>query len=246
MKHRFLLPLAEFGYLIWRLAGCLPYAWRDRRRVLYQLDHVGVNSLPLVALIGLFSGALMAWQAAFQFKGMVSLSVLGGQVTRALMMEMGPVLTALVISGRIGASMTAEIGTMKVTEQIDALRTMSIDPVRYLVLPRFMGLSLMMPVLTACAILVSVGGAYLVSAYFLDLSRQVFFGSVQDFFRGSDLAGGLIKSVFFGMTISLIGCYKGFRTTLGASGVGEATIGSFVLSAVCILGGDFFLWIILF
>lgn len=238
--------LGEFGYLIWRLLLNLRYTFRDRERVVYQLDHVGVNSVPLVALIGLFAGAIIAWQAAYQFKGMISLSVLGGQVVRVVMMEMAPVLTALVISGRIGASMTAEIGSMKVSEQIDALRTMSIDPVRYIALPRFLGLSLMMPFLTLFAVAVAILGSYLVSDYFLDISRQVFFGSVRDFFAVGDLLGGLAKGAIFGMIIALIGCFMGFHTTGGSRGVGRATISSFVISSVCILAGDFLLWIILF
>ncbi|MEM7371685.1 MAG: ABC transporter permease [Bacteroidota bacterium] len=238
--------LGRFGYLIWQVLLSLRFAIRDRRRVIYQLDHVGVNSIPLVLLIGLFAGAIIAWQAAYQFRGMISLSVMGGQVVRVVMMEMGPVLTALVISGRIGASMTAEIGSMKITEQIDALRTMPIDPVRYLVMPRFLGLGLMMPILTFFSILVSVVGALLVSEYFLDLTPQVFFQSVRDFFQWGDMIGGLIKGTIFGMIIALIGCYKGLHASGGAQGVGQATISSFVISAVCILAGDFLLWIILF
>lgn len=243
---RVLNALGEFGFMLWQVLQNLRYVWRDRRRIIYQLDHVGVNSIPLVLLIGLFAGAIIAWQAAYQFKGMISLSVLGGQVSRVVMMEMAPVLTALVIAGRIGASMTAEIGSMKITEQIDALRCMSIDPVRYIVLPRFLGLSLMMPILTFFALLIAVLGSWLVSDFFLDLTRQVFFQSVRDFFDFSDLFGGLIKGTVFGMLISLIGCYKGLRAQGGAKGVGEATISSFVISAIAILGGDFLLWIILF
>ncbi|MEL7339259.1 MAG: ABC transporter permease [Bacteroidota bacterium] len=243
---RVLNALGEFGFMLWQVLGSLRYTLRDRRRVLYQLDHVGVNSIPLVLLIGMFAGAIIAWQAAYQFRGMVSLSVLGGQVSRVVMMEMAPVLTALVIAGRIGASMTAEIGSMKITEQIDALRTMSIDPVRYIVMPRFLGLSLMMPILTFFSLLIAVIGSWLVSDFFLDISRQVFFASVRDFFALGDLMGGLIKGTVFGMMISLIGCYKGLKTEGGASGLGEATISSFVISAIAILGGDFLLWIILF
>lgn len=238
--------LGQFGYLIWRVMHTLRYAVEDRRRVIQQLDHIGVNSIPLVLLIGLFAGAIIAWQAAYQFRGMITLSVMGGQVVRVVMMEMGPVLTALVISGRIGASMTAEIGSMKVTEQIDALRTIPIDPVRYIVMPRFLGLCLMMPILTFFSILISVVGSWLVSEYFLNLTPQVFFQSIRDFFQWGDMIGGLIKGTIFGMIIALIGCFKGLHTTGGAQGVGQATISSFVISAVCILASDFFLWIILF
>lgn len=232
--------------MAWEVLLNLRFALKDRRRLIYQLDHVGVNSIPLVLLVGFFAGAIIAWQAAYQFKGMVSLSVLGGQTTRVIVMEMGPVLTALVVSGRIGASMTAEIGTMKVTEQIDALRIMAINPVRYLVLPRFIGLTIMMPVLTLFANLVAIAGAWLVSAYFLDVTGRVFFNSVRTFFHTPDLTGGLLKAMIFGMSISLIGCFMGMNTSGGAEGVGRSTIRSFVISAVFILVGDFFLWLILF
>lgn len=241
-----LQQMGEFGYMAFQVTGTLRYAIRDRRRLAFQMDHVGVNSIPLVMLVGFFAGAIIAWQGAYQFRGMVSLDVLGGQATRVIVMEMGPVLTALVIAGRIGASMTAEIGTMKVTEQVDALRTMALDPVRYIVLPRFLGLSLMMPVLTLFSNLVGIVGCYLVSNYFLDITRQTFFDSIKTFFQLQDLTGGLIKAFIFGMLISLIGCFKGLTTSGGARGVGRSTIVSFVLSAILILIGDFLLWLILF
>lgn len=238
--------IGEFGYMAYQVALNLRYAWRDQRRLLYQMDHVGVNSIPLVMLVGFFAGAIIAWQAAYQFRGMISLDVLGGQAARVIVMEMGPVLTALVIAGRIGASMTAEIGTMKVTEQVDALRTMALDPIRYIVLPRVVGLSVMMPVLTLFSVTVGILGSYLVSNYFLDISHQTFFESIQTFFQAQDLFGGLIKALIFGMLISLIGCYMGLSTAGGARGVGQSTIASFVLSAIFILIGDFCLWLILF
>ena len=243
---KILQAVGAFGYLIYQLGTYLRFSYRDRKRILFQLEHVGVNSIPLVLLIGLFAGAIIAWQAAYQFKGMISLSVMGGQVSRVVMMEMAPVLTALVISGRIGASMTAEIGTMKISQQINALKTMAIDPVRFLVLPRFLGLSLMMPILTFFSVIIAVLGAYLVSSYFLDITQQIFIKSVRDFFEPRDLFGGLLKGALFGMLISLIGCYKGLHATGGASGVGRATISSFVVSAISILAGDFFMWILLF
>ena len=238
--------LGNFGYLIWQVLINLPYSFKERKRIVYQMDHVGVNSIPLVLVIGFFAGAIIAWQAAYQFRGMISLSVMGGQVTRVVVMEMAPVLTALVISGRIGASMTAELGTMQVTEQIDALKTLGIHPIRYLVIPRFLGLSLMMPVLTFFSISIAILGAYLVSSYFLDITRHIFLESIRDFFEIKDLIGGLIKGTIFGMIISLIGCFMGINTQGGAKGVGDSTIRSFVISAISILICDFLLWVILF
>lgn len=224
----------------------LRYVAHDRRRLAEQMDHVGVNSILLVLMVGFFAGTIIAWQAAYQFTGMISLDVLGGQVARVSVMEMGPVLTALVIAGRIGASMTAEIGTMVVTQQVDALRTLALDPTRYLVLPRVLGLMLMMPVLTMFSDIVAIVGAYLVSGYFLDITYQAFLESIHTFFQVRDLLGGLVKSCVFGLLIALIGCYMGLSTTGGAKGVGRATITSFVLSAVLILVSDFLLWLILF
>lgn len=243
---KLITTIGEFGYLLFRVILNLRYTFVDRKRVLYQLDHVGVNSIPLVLLVGFFAGSIIAWQAAYQFKGMISLSVMGGQASRVIVMEMGPVLTALVISGRIGASMTAEIGTMKVTQQIDALKTMALDPVRYIVLPRFLGLTIMLPVLTMFANMVGVFGAYVVSNYFLDISHLTFLESLKSFFQTKDMMGGLFKSFVFGLIISLIGCHIGLTASGGARGVGRATIQSFVLSAIFILIGDYFLWLILF
>lgn len=241
-----LASLGNFGYMLYQVGLNLRFVFRDRKRLIYQLDHVGVNSVPLVLLVGFFAGAIIAWQAAYQFTGLAPLSVLGGQVARVIVMEMGPVLTALVISGRIGASMTAEIGTMLVTEQVDALRTMALDPVRYIVLPRVLGLSLMMPILTMLANAIAIFGAYIVADYFLEITPQVFLDSIKSYFLPIDLWGGLIKSFVFGTIISLVGCYMGLNAGTGARGVGKATIRSFVLSAILILIGDFFLWLILF
>ncbi|MFK7969263.1 MAG: MlaE family ABC transporter permease [Bacteroidia bacterium] len=241
-----LISLGKTGYLLWRVLGTLRYTWRDRKRVLYQLAHIGYDSIPLVMLVGLFAGAIIAWQAAYQMDGMVSLTILGGQVARVVFMEMAPVLVAMVIAGRVGASMAAELGSMVVGEQISALRTLAIDPVRYLVLPRLLGLALMMPVLNIFAIVVALFGAFAVSTYFLDLSYQIFFQSVQNYFEPGDIWGGMIKSFIFGISIALIGCYKGLYTKGGAKGVGRSTISAFVYAAIFILLADFMLWVVLF
>lgn len=238
--------IGAFGYLIWRVLGSMVFVWKDRRRVLEQLELIGVNAIPLVLVIGLFAGTIIAWQAAYQFKGVASLGLLGGQVAKTIMMEMAPVLTGLVMSGRVGASMTAEIGSMKVSEQIDALRIMSIDPIRYIVMPRFLSLLFMMPILSLFAIIVAIFGAFAVSAYFLEISPYTFSNSVKNYFQIRDLMGGMIKSAFFGMLIALIGCFKGLNTSGGTKGVGNATISSFVLASICVLASDFLLWIVLF
>jgi phospholipid/cholesterol/gamma-HCH transport system permease protein len=241
-----LSQLGEFGYLFWSVLGHLRFAWRDRRRVLEQMYQVGVASIPLVVLVGVFAGAIIAWQGAYQFKGMVSLSVLGGQVARIVFMEMAPVMVAMVIAGRVGASMAAELGSMVGGEQIAALRVLAIDPVRYLVMPRFIALGLMLPVLNMFAVAVALFGAFGVSTWFLDISYQTFFQSVQDFFEPGDILGGLFKSWIFGMSIAMIGCFKGLNTKGGSKGLGKSTISAFVYAAIFILVADFMLWIVLF
>ncbi len=210
------------------------------------MEHIGVNSLPLVLIIAVFTGAVAAWQAAYQLKGIAPMSFLGAATSRAIITELGPVLTGIVIAGRVGASIAAELGTMKVTEQIDALETMAISPVRYLAMPRFLASVVMLPLLVVFADTIAVLGAYVVANYFLGISFYVFFLSVKRFFLFSDLIAGLIKTVFFGAVTSLLGCHIGFRTEGGAEGVGQATIKSFVLSAALILILDYVLWMLIF
>ncbi|MBT8386821.1 MAG: ABC transporter permease, partial [Ignavibacteria bacterium] len=207
---------------------------------------IGVNSLPLVLIIAVFTGAVAAWQAAYQLKGLAPMSILGGTTSRAIITELGPVLTGIVIAGRVGASIAAEIGTMKVTEQIDALEIMAIDPIRYLAMPRMLASLLMMPILVIFANTIAVFGAFIVSNYFLNVTFQVFFDSVKYFFIFSDLTAGLVKAVFFGGVTALLGCHIGFRTQGGAEGVGFSTIRSFVLSAAMILILDYVLWMLMF
>lgn len=236
----------EYGYLLFETFGNLKYIFSDFKRVLYQLEHVGYKSIPIILVIGFFAGSITAWQAAYQFRGLASLTLLGGQTTKVIVMEMGPVLTALVIAGRVGASMTAEIGSMKITEQVDALKTMAISPNRYIVMPRFVSLVLMLPILTIFANILAVFGAFAVSNFFLDIQGHVFTNSIKNFFELKDFFGGLFKSSVFGIVISSLSCYFGISTTGGAVGVGKSTIASFVTSAVAILILDYCLWLILF
>ena len=210
------------------------------------MEHIGVNSLPLVLIIAVFTGAIAAWQAAYQLQGLAPMSILGGTTSRAIITELGPVLTGIVIAGRVGASIAAELGTMKVTEQIDALEIMAIDPIRYLAMPRVFASLLMMPILVIFANTIAVFGAFVVSDYFLNVTFEVFFDSVKYFFIFSDLTSGLVKAVFFGGVTALLGCHIGFRTQGGAEGVGFSTIRSFVLSATMILILDYVLWMLMF
>ena len=242
----FLQEFGQISNLFFGIVKSFTQIPKSKKLILYQMQHIGVNSLPLVMIIAVFTGAVSAWQAAYQLKGIAPLSFLGGATTRAIITELGPVLTGIVIAGRVGASIAAELGTMKVTEQIDALETMAISPVRYLAMPRFLAAIIMMPILVIFANTIAVIGAYIVSNYFLGVSFAVFFNSVNRFFDFGDLISGLIKTVFFGGVTSLLGCHIGFRTEGGAEGVGLATIRSFVLSAALILILDYVLWMLIF
>jgi phospholipid/cholesterol/gamma-HCH transport system permease protein len=243
---KFFQECGQVTNLFWGIIKSFALIPRSRKIIFYQMEHIGVNSLPLVLIIAIFTGAVAAWQAAYQLKGLAPLSFLGGATSRAIITELGPVLTGIVIAGRVGASIAAELGTMKVTEQIDALETMAINPVRYLAMPRFLASIVMMPVLVIFANSIAVFGAYIVSNYFLGVSFDVFFQSVKRFFVFSDLVDGLIKTVFFGGVTALMGCHIGFKTEGGAEGVGLSTIRSFVLSSALILILDYFLWMFLF
>jgi phospholipid/cholesterol/gamma-HCH transport system permease protein len=243
---KFFREFGQVSQLFWEIIKSFSFIPRSRKIIFYQMEHIGVNSLPLVLIIAIFTGAVAAWQAAYQLKGLAPLSFLGGATSRAIITELGPVLTGIVIAGRVGASIAAELGTMKVTEQIDALETMAINPIRYLAMPRFLASILMMPVLVVFANSIAVFGAFIVSNYFLGVSFDVFFQSVKRFFVFSDLIAGLVKTVFFGGVTALLGCHIGFRTEGGAEGVGLSTIRSFVLSAALILILDYLLWMLLF
>lgn len=240
---------SEFGkisILLKDIILSLSRLWRDRKLTAVQMDHIGVGSLPLVTVIGISTGAIAAWQAAYQFKGLVPNSLIGSATSRVIFLELGPVLTGIIIAGRVGASIAAEIGTMKVTEQIDALNTMAISPTRFLATPRFLASIVMLPVLVIYADAVAVLGSFMISNSFLDISSNVFFTSVQKFFKLSDLLFGLHKSIVFGALTSLIGCHIGFSTEGGAEGVGTSTIKAFVISSASILIADYILWSMFF
>ena len=247
--HKILYFFEQIGKISILISGVirsLPRVFRDRKLILEQMEHVGVDSIPLVFIIGFFTGAVSAWQAAYQFQGFISLSYLGSAVSKAIFIELGPVLTAIVLAGRVGASIAAELGTMKVTEQIDALEALGIDPVRYLVTPRFLACIAMLPVLTIIANFIAIMGAFGVAYLFQDVSFQVFFNSAKRVFEFKDILGGIIKSVFFGASTSIIGCHVGLETEGGAEGVGNATIRAFVWAAAMTLILDYILWTTLF
>src|SRR5262247_2714942 len=219
---------------------------RSFGRVVQQMSAIGVGSLWLVVVVSVFTGAVAAVQAAYQFSNVVPLKYIGSVILRSVIIELGPVLTALIIGGRVGSSIAAELGTMKVTEQIDALRAMAIHPVRYLVVPRVVAAIVMLPVMTVLSDAIAVAGGYVVAVTSIGISSHTYTQSLKDFFLLKDLMSGLIKAFFFGGIIGTMGCYYGFATEGGAEGVGMATTRAVVASCVLVLVSDYVLANVLF
>jgi phospholipid/cholesterol/gamma-HCH transport system permease protein len=237
-----------FGYILYRFAGLfLSLAdGRQRRRLAFHLVRTGAEAVPLILVLGFFTGSVLAWQAGYQFRGYASMSLLGGQSSKVIFMEIGPIFAALVMAGRIGSSMAAEIASMRTNEQLDALYILGIDPHRFIVFPRILSGMMMLPILTIIANLMALMGASLVGNWFLGVTYPTFWDSVQTFYHLPDITGGIIKAVIYGILVTSIGCHVGLNASRGALGVGDAAIRAFVWSAIAILIGDYFLWLILF
>ena len=224
----------------------LPSSFKRFHLIVEQMLYMGVNSLPLILVTSIFTGGVASVQAAYMFSDYVPMRYLGTAVGKSVIMELGPVLTALVVAGRVGASIAAELGTMKVTEQIDALETLALDPVKYLVTPRFVSGIIMLPVLTVFSDFIAILGGLLVSVVFLNVSSYTFLNGLKLFFHMRDLWAGLLKALAFGGIIALVGCYQGFKTEGGAEGVGRSTTRAVVLASVMILITDYILASFLF
>lgn len=227
--------------LIGRVVAVFPGILRSVPLTVEQMLRIGVGSLPLVVVTSIFTGGVAAVQAAYQFQDYVPMRYLGTVIGKSVVIELGPVLTALVVGGRVAASIAAELGTMRVTEQIDALETLAIDPIRYLVLPRFLAGIIMLPVVTIFSDVLATAGAWAVALVSLDVDTHTFVEGLRLFFHVRDVFGGLIKAFFFGMIIATMGCYYGFRAEGGAEGVGRATTRAVVSSCLSILVLDYVL-----
>lgn len=218
-----------------------------RVRLLFkEMQKIGVSSTLIIGLVGLFSGMVFALQTGSAFKTFNAESMVGSTVGIALSRELAPVFTALMIVARAGSAMAAEIGTMEVTEQIDALRSMAVDPINYLVAPRVIATTIAMPLLVMVFNAVGLMGSYVVSIYLLQIPAGPYLARYHILVEPQDFFQGLIKSVVFGMVVSLIACYKGYRTKNGAEGVGRSTTAAVVAGSVSVLVLNYFLatWLI--
>ncbi len=236
--------IEEFGLVMFLLLSTL--AWMVRppmrfRAIFRQMEFVGVNSLLVVILTGVFTGAVLSLQAYHGFRLFSAESLVGSTVALAMTRELGPVLTSLIVTGRAGSAMAAELGTMRVTEQIDALHTMAANPIKYLVVPRIISGVFMLPILTIIADFVGIVGGYIVGVGLLKINSGIYVAKMIEIVELGDIFNGLVKAACFGLILSLVGCYKGFYTTGGAQGVGRATTQAVVIASVSILISDYFL-----
>ena len=204
------------------------------KHIIAQMSHLGVDSLTIVSLTLLFTGVVFTLQTAHEFIRFGAQSTVGGIIAIAIGRELGPVLVGVVCAGRVGAAITAEISTMKVTEQIDALRVMAVSPVDYLIVPRTLACMMVVPLLTVFGDLIGVFGGYVVAVYYSGISSYLFIQSIHQFAVVHDLTGGLIKAIFFGNVIAVLGCYYGLHCPDGAEGVGKATTKTVVSSIIVI------------
>src|SRR5438094_5655228 len=213
---------------------------------LRQMSIIGVQSLPIVLVTIAFSGMVLALHTAVQFHKLGGDQFIGGLVAVSMAREAAPVLASVVVAARVGSAIAAELGSMKVTEQIDALRALAVSPVQYLVVPRLLAAILMMPVVTVFANVAGILGGEGVSVYFTHMSTQVFISSVQTWLLWRDVIMGLAKTLVFGGIIALVGCDRGLRTSGGAAGVGRSTTSAVVLAIVLVYISDYFLSAMMF
>jgi phospholipid/cholesterol/gamma-HCH transport system permease protein len=221
-------------------------AWMFRRpfrfgNYLEAAEYIGFGSLPIVLLVGVFTGMVTALQSVFAFRAFGLESFAGGTTGQAIAVELGPVLTSLMLAGRVGAGIATELGTMRITEQIDALESMAVNPVQFLVTPRLVAGTLMAPILVLIFFVVGMGGAYLVAVVSLNVDHGQFIYYLKQFVKPVDVMQGLIKASIFGFVVSLIGCYQGFHATGGGRGVGMGTTRAVVIGSVSVLVADYFL-----
>ncbi len=235
----FISIFGEIVLLLFHVLLYFPRVFKDRKLVLAQMAIVGSNSLPLVILIGSFTGAIAALQATNLFEKFnligIATPFIGSSIATVVFTELTPVLTALVIAGRVGGSMAAQLGTMNVTEQIDALEMMAIDKNRYLAMPRIFAALVMMPILAVFSNIVALVGGFFLTLLKFGFTFETFFSSIQNYFSTGDVMIGLFKSFVFGGVTALIGVYVGFKTEGGAEGVGSSTVRAFTLAAASIL-----------
>lgn len=240
LKHT-ILHVQQFTMLSYRGFTSLltrPRYWQDTFRM---MDVIGVGSLTIVCLTGLFTGMVLTVQSSATLDAFGARPYVGRMVSLSMIRELGPVLTSLMVAGRVGSGMAAELGSMVVTQQIDAMRALGTDPIRKLVTPRLVAGVVMLPILTILSDAVGMLGGFLVARFTLRLATQFYWHSAMDAIQMQDIIMGLAKPVVFGYIVVAVGCYMGFSTRGGTQGVGISTTRSVVIASVLILASDYFL-----
>jgi len=237
----FFVEVGRFFVLLWRVFAWTPRPPYDFRQLGTQMVRIGVDSVPVVLLTALFTGGVMALQTFATLKRFNAEGYVGSLVAISMVRELAPVLSALILAGRCGSAMGAELGTMRVTEQIDALATMGVSPVQYLVTPRMLASVLMLPLLCVLFTCVGMAGSWVVAVRGLGLDPGVYIANVEAYLELEDFTMGMIKSLVFGFLVSVISCHQGFHASGGARGVGQATTRAVVNSAVAILIANYLL-----
>jgi phospholipid/cholesterol/gamma-HCH transport system permease protein len=242
----FLQESGRITLLLWKAALLIFQRPFNLKNILRQMEEVGIKSMPVVLITGAFTGAVLALQSYTGFQRFNAETFVGTVVALSITRELGPVLTGLMVSGRVGSSMAAELGTMQVTEQIDALYTLAVNPIQYLIVPRLLAALIMMPVLVIFADLIGIAGGYFVSVKVLSSNPYTYMERTWNYLELNDIFSGLFKACVFGVIIATISCYQGFFTRGGAEGVGRATTKAVVLSCLLILIFNYIITALLF
>jgi len=234
-----MLMLLQSVYLSFQRPFKLDYIFK-------QMEFVGVKSTLIVLITGAFTGMVLALQSSYGFRKFGAEGLVGAIVALSMTRELGPVLTSLMVTGRAGSAMAAELGSMRATEQIDALTVMALNPIKYLVAPRVVASCLILPILTIISDFIGIAGGYLIGVKLLGINEGAFINKIVKTLALADIYNGLIKAAVFGIILSVVSCYKGFNTRGGAEGVGRATTEAVVVSSVTILVADYVLTSIMF
>ncbi len=246
MLENFFTEVGRFFQVLWRILVWTPRPPYDLRELLRQMLRVGVNSLPVILLTAMFTGMVMALQTFAVLARVGAERYVGSLVALSMVRELSCVLGGLVIAGRSGSAMGAELGTMRVTEQIDAMEVMATDPVHYLMVPRVWATVIMLPLLVVVSDAIGIWGGYFVSVIIMGANPVSYIDTTFQYMELGDITSGLIKAAFFGMLIAVVGCQQGYYTRGGAEGVGRSTTRSVVIASIAILISDFFLTKLLF
>jgi phospholipid/cholesterol/gamma-HCH transport system permease protein len=239
--YRFLDVIGGHRILVGRAFAWLPRRPFRAANYLEAAEYIGFGSLPIVLLVGAFTGMVMSLQSVNAFRAFGLETFAGGTTGKAIALELGPVLTSLMLAGRAGAGIATELGTMRITEQIDALESMAVNPIQFLVLPRIVAAMIVAPILSLLFFVIGMGGAYLVAIVILHVDQGGWVANLRDIVQIRDVLQGTIKAVFFGFMVALVGCYQGYNATGGGRGVGIGTTRAVVIASVSTLVMDYFL-----